>query len=173
MIQFRAARPADAAAIAGMHADADLPSPEFVKAGEYDSYLAWWKKLLIHAPQGVFLAEDDALGHMGFVHCGASRQPVQSEAGNFRGEIFALVVRPVCQGMGLGQQLLEAAIGNLRKAGYSAVMACIQAENANRKFLERMGGQSIDERMMRLDEKEIAEIIYGWGGKLPAPPKRP
>lgn len=177
MIQLRAARPTDAAAIAAIHADtwqetyARLLPPAALKAMDYDSRLAFWKKTLVHSPQGVFIAEDDALGPMGFVSSGQSRDPIRIETGNFRGEIYALYVRPVCQGMGLGQQLLESAIVNLGRAGYSAVMLWVLADNSACKFYERMGGQPISERMEDFAGQSLREIAYGWGGKLPKPPK--
>lgn len=177
MIQLRAARPADAAAIASIHSEtwqetyAGLLPPEVMAAQNYDVRLAHWKKTLVHSPQGIFIAEDDKLGPMGFVSSGASRDPIRIETGNFRGEVYALYVRPVCQGMGLGQQLLESAIANLGRAGYSAVMLWVLAGNSACKFYERMGGQPIGERMETFSGKELREIAYGWGGKLPRPPK--
>lgn len=183
MITIRAARPADAAAIAGIHADAwrvpaaGQPPSETIAEYGYDSRLTYWKKLLVHSPQGVFLAEDDALGPMGFVSCGAAHDPIRTEAGNFRGEVHALFVRPVCQGMGLGQKLFETAIGNLRKAGYSAVMLWAPAENSVCKFYERMAGQPIGDRMVTAGGQDLREVAYGWGGRLtnqaPALPKNP
>lgn len=175
MITLRAARPADAAAIAGIHVDAwraphaDISPSEATAANGYDSRLSYWKKLLVHSPQGVFLAGDDALGPMGFVSCGAAHDPIRTEAGNFRGEVYALFVRPVCQGMGLGQKLLEAAIGNLRKAGYSAVMLWVPADNTVCKFYERMAGQPIGDRMTTVGGKDVRELAYGWGGRLSNP----
>lgn len=172
MIQLRAARPNDSAAIARIHADtwqaayASLLPPEIVAAEDYDTRAAFWKKRLIHNPQGVFLAEDDALGPMGFVSCGPAVEPIKMDSGNFRGEVYALYVRPVCQGMGLGQQLLQAAIGNLQKAGYSAVMIWIPAQSSACKFFVRMGGQIIGDRRTEVGGKDLHETAYGWGGRL-------
>ncbi len=178
MIQLRAARPSDAAAIASIHSDtwretyAAILPPEILAAQSYDTRLAFWKKTLVHSPQGVFLAEDDRLGPMGFASGGPARDPIRIETGNFRGEVYALYVRPVCQGMGLGAQLLESALANLSRAGYSAVMLWVLADNPACKFYERMGGQPISERTTDYSGKVVREIAYGWGGKLPAP-KRP
>ncbi len=180
MIQFRAARPTDAAAIAAIHADtwaetyAGILPPEAITANNYDACLKFWKTELVHAPQGVFIAEDDKLGPMGFASSGLARDPIRIESGNFRGEISRLYVRPVCQGMGLGAQLLESALANLSRAGYSAVMLWVLADNSACKFYERMGGQQISERTQDFGGKTLREVAYGWGGKLPAPkpPKR-
>ncbi|MEQ1888457.1 MAG: GNAT family N-acetyltransferase [Alphaproteobacteria bacterium] len=175
MIQLRAARPADASAIAAIHADtwqetyaAMLPA-DVIAAEGYDARLAFWKKTLVHAPQGIFIAEDDKLGPMGFASSGPAGDPVRIDSGNFRGEVYTLYVRPVCQGMGLGQQLLESAIANLSRAGYSAVMLWVLADSAACKFYERMGGQPISERLADFGGKQLREIAYGWGGKLPKP----
>lgn len=175
MIQLRAARLADAAAIAGIHADTwkatyvSLLPPESIAANDYDASLKFWKKTLVQAPQGVFLAEDDTLGPMGFVSCGAARDAIRIDMGNFRGEVYALYVRPVCQGMGLGLKLLESGIANLSRAGYSAVMLWVLAENPATGFYERAGGQPIGERALTMAGKEIREVAYGWGGRLPTP----
>lgn len=175
MIQLRAARPADASIIAGIHADssmlayASLLPPEVMAEKGYDKRLQFWKKTLVQAPQGVFLAEDDALGPMGFVSCGAAREPLRIDMGNFRGEVYALYVRPVCQGMGLGLQLLESAIANLSRAGYSAVMLWVLAENPATGFYQRAGGHPIAERSTDYGGKMIREVAYGWGGRLPSP----
>ncbi len=180
MIQLRAARPADAATIAQIHADtwaesfAGFLPPEAITASNSDACLKFWKPELVHSPQGVFIAEDDKLGPMGFVNVGPATDPLRLDTGNFRGEILKLYVRPVCQGMGLGAQLLESALANLSRAGYSAVMLWVFADSHACKFFERMGGQPIGERITDYSGREIREIAYGWGGKLPAPkpPKR-
>ena len=73
MIEIRAARPEDAAAIAHIHTDSweiayrGLVSAENDLSRSYDGRLKYWKQRLVHSPQGIFLAEDDALGPMGFV----------------------------------------------------------------------------------------------------------
>jgi len=177
MIQLRAARPTDAAAIATIHADtwaetyAGILPPDAISANNYDACLKFWKTELVHAPQGVFIAEDDKLGPMGFVSVGPAKDPLRIEAGNFRGEILRLYVRPVCQGMGLGAQLLESALANLSRAGYSAVMLWVFADNPACKFHERMGGQPVGERSTEYSGKIMREVAYGWGGKLPVPEK--
>lgn len=175
MIQFRAARPTDAAAIAAIHADTwaetyvGVLPPGAITANNYDACLKFWKTELVHAPQGVFIAEDDKLGPMGFVSVGPAQNLLRIETGNFRGEILRLYVRPVCQGMGLGAQLLESALANLSRAGYSAVMLWVFADTPACKFYERMGGQPIGERNTDYSGKTMREVAYGWGGKLPKP----
>ena len=174
MIQLRAARPADASAIARIDADTwatayhGILPPVSRLAHGYDARLKFWKLHLIRAPQGVFLAEDVGIGPMGFVSCGPAREPIRTADGNFRGEIYALYVRPVCQGMGLGRQLLDAAIGNLLKAGYSAAMLWVLTENPATGFYHHIGGRVIGERNISLGGKQIAETAYGWGG-APSP----
>lgn len=177
MIEIRAARPADAAAIADIHVDAwqvahaGVLSVDSAPDQGYDARLAEWKKTLVRSPQGIFLAEDDKLGPMGFVSCGLAHEAIRIEAGSFRGEIYALYVRPVCQGLGLGKELFEAALVNLGRAGFSAVMLRVLADNPSAGFFERMGGQPIGERMVELGGQTLREIAYGWGGKLPKPAK--
>ena len=152
-----------------MQAYVGLLPPEVLAAQSYDVRLAHWKKTLVHTPQGIFMAEDDKLGPMAFASSGPSRDPIRIETGNFRGEVYSLYVRPVCQGLGLGQQLMESCIANLGRAGYSAVMLWVLAGNPACKFYERMGGQPIGDRLETFGGKELREIAYGWGGKLPTP----
>jgi len=175
MIQLRAARPNDASAIARIDADTwqtaylGILPPVMRDTHSYDIRLQFWKQHLVREPQGIFLAEQDTIGPMGFVSCGPARNTIRSDAGNFRGEIYYLYVRPVCQGMGLGKQLIEAAISNLQKAGYSAVMVWVLSENSATGFYAAMGGRVIADRTVLLGGVDIAETAYGWGGSSKQP----
>lgn len=174
MIEIRAARPEDAAAIAHIHTDSweiayrGLLSAENDPSRSYDERLKYWKQRLVHSPQGIFLAEDDALGPMGFVACGTADDPVRTEQALFRGEIQALFVRPICQGMGVGRRLFNAAIANLIAAGFSRVLIWIHEDGPGIGFLERLEGQPIAERLATElpgeSARQYRETAYGWGG---------
>ena len=171
MITLRAARPDDAAAIARIHTDTwettyqgVLPSA-YLEAVSHDERLKMWKQTLVHAPQGIFLAEHEELGPMGFVSCGSARDPIEVDSKKFRGEIHALYVRPVCQGMGLGKQLFDTAVGNLVKAGYSAIFVWLFGNSPAIGFFERVGGRPIAQRAEEFEGKELQQVAYGWDGK--------
>lgn len=174
MIEIRAARPEDAAAIARIHTDSwdiayrGLLSADADLSRSYDGRLQYWKQRLVHSPQGIFLADDDALGPMGFVACGTAADPVRTEQALFRGEIQSLYVRPICQGMGVGRRLFNAAIANLVAAGFSRVLIWIHEDGPGIGFLEHLDGQPIAERLAGDGQGEGArqyrETAYGWGG---------
>ena len=101
---------------------------------------AWWARLLADPGEarGVFVADDEEMGVVGFGSCGLVRDPPEGLRGNERrvGEVYTLYVEPDFQNLGLGRRLLDALFRQLRADGcdtavnHAAFLAAIKAEKA-------------------------------------------
>jgi GNAT superfamily N-acetyltransferase len=73
-------------------------------------------------------------------------------------EIYSLHCRAAVQGKGLGRALLTAAAAHWQAQGRSALMLWAYADNAYRRFYERIGGELIAHGM----DEGFPDVAYGW-----------
>lgn len=78
------------------------------------------------------------------------------------GEVVSLYLLPEYTGKGLGRQLLERAVSELKTLGYSEIILWVLEENTNaRGFYEKLGFVPTDERMYsEIGGKQLCEIMY-------------
>lgn len=108
--------------------------------------------------QFVLVAEDDG-AVVGFCIGGPSRSPNDP----YRGEVYAIYVRPEHHGRGAGRALLEAAVMELLGRGFPSMIIWVLRENApSRRFYERMGGVHVRDEDRELDGVRMNESGYGW-----------
>ncbi len=111
MIRIRRASRSDAAAIARVHVETWQSAyagllPNSMLAGMSDvRQAAWWTRLLADPGEarGVFVADDQDMGVVGFGSCGLVRdKPEGLDGREIRvGEVYTLYVEPDFQNMGL------------------------------------------------------------------------
>lgn len=82
----------------------------------------------------------------------------EGSLGGFDCEIYSLHCRAETQGKGLGRALISAAAGHWAADGRQALMLWAYADNAYRKFYERIGGELIAQGI----DDGIPDIAYGW-----------
>ena len=112
---------------------------------EPDDRIARWRERL-RSPHGQVLVWDQGGNVAGVVSAGASDD---ADAPLDHGLLRALYVDPPAQGAGVGSALFDAAVEELRDAGFRGVDLWVLADNAHaRAFYERRGfavvGEGVD-----------------------------
>jgi ribosomal protein S18 acetylase RimI-like enzyme len=172
MIRIRRARKDDAAAIGRVHVETWQATyagllPHAMLAGMSDvRQSAYWARLLSdpREARGVFVADDEEMGVVGFASCGPVRDPPEGLDGTETrvGEVYTLYVEPDFQNLGLGRRLLDALFRQLRADGCDAAVLWMLAENPTRFFYEGLGGQQVGHRIDTLAGADVEELAYVW-----------
>ena len=172
MIKIRRAARADAADIGRIHVETWQATysgllPDRMLAQMSDvRQSAWWSRLLADPGEarGVFVADDEAMGVVGFGSCGLVRDPPEGLSGRERrvGEVYTLYVEPDFQNQGLGRRLLDALFRQLNADGCDAVVLWMLADNPTRFFYEGMGGEIVGSRREAFAGTTVDEVAYVW-----------
>src|SRR5262252_6058474 len=157
MIQIRRARREDAAAIGRVHVEtwqatyAGLLPDSMLAAMSDVRQSAWWSRLLADPGEarGIFVADDEETGVVGFGSCGPVRDPPEGLDGTETrvGEVYTLYVESDFQNRGLGRRLLDALFRQLHADGCDTAILWMLAENPTRFFYEGMGGKRVGQRV--------------------------
>jgi ribosomal protein S18 acetylase RimI-like enzyme len=170
--RIRRARLEDAPAIGRIHVETwqaayagMLPEALLARMSDVRQSAGWARTL--GDPQesrGVFVAEDEDAGVVGFGSCGPVRDPPEGLDGTETrvGEIYTLYVETDFQDRGLGRRLLDAMFRQLRSDGSDTAVLWMLAENPTRFFYEALGGQFVGARTDALAGEEVDEIAYAW-----------
>ncbi|GAB4173133.1 MAG: hypothetical protein OHK0024_09670 [Thalassobaculales bacterium] len=105
---------------------------------------------------------------LGYVSVGPARDPLPP----WRGEVYALYVRPGAQGGGAGRALMARALSALHGDGRWPAWLWVLADNARaRRFYEKAGGRLLPETdsftFRGTRYPGIGIVGYGWEGALP------
>jgi ribosomal protein S18 acetylase RimI-like enzyme len=172
VIRIRRATRGDAAAIGRVHVEtwqatyAGLLPDALLAAMSDVRQSAWWARLLNDPGEarGVFVADDEEMGVVGFGSCGPVRDPpeeLDARAGRI-GEVYTLYVEPDFQNLGLGRRLLDAMFRQLRADRCQTAVLWMLADNPNRFFYEGMGGERVGQRVDTIAGSDVEEQAYGW-----------
>ena len=127
---------------------------------------AWWTRVLADPKEarGVFVADDEAMGIVGFGSCGPVREPPDGLNGTEArvGEVYTLYVESDFQNQGLGRRLLDALFRQLRADGYDTAVLWMLADNPTRFFYEGMGGEIVGNRREPFAGTDVDEVAYAW-----------
>jgi ribosomal protein S18 acetylase RimI-like enzyme len=176
MIRIRRASRSDAPAIARVHVETWQSAyagllPDSMLAGMSDvRQAAWWQRLLSDPGEarGVFVADDEDMGVVGFGSCGPVRdkpEGLDPSAGGRAirvGEVYTLYVEPDFQNMGLGRRLLDALFRQLRADGCDTAVLWMLAANPTRFFYEGLGGERVGERVDTMAGVDVEEMAFAW-----------
>ena len=172
MIRIRRGSKADAASIGRVHVEtwqaayAGLLPDSLLAAMSDVRQSAWWSRLLADPGEarGVFVADDEAMGVVGFGSCGPVRDPPEGLDGReIRvGEVYTLYVEPDFQNQGLGRRLLDALFRQLRADGCDTAVLWMLADNPSRFFYEGLGGERIGQRIDTMAGVDVEELAFGW-----------
>ncbi len=142
---IRKAQPDDARAIAEVHvaswlaAYRGLMPDEALDALDVDLRAARWRAGLADGSAGALVAEDDD-GIYGWATVARSRDP---DAADDVGELWGLYLHPRAWSRGLGRELHDAALGELRGQGFTvATLWVLEGNERARRFYERQGWRS-------------------------------
>ena len=172
MIRIRRATRADAAAIGRVHVETWQSSyagllPDKALAQMSDvRQSAWWSRALSdpREARGVFVADDEEMGVVGFGSCGPVREPPEGLDGTEArvGEVYTLYVESDFQNRGLGRRLLDALFRQLHADGCDTAVLWMLADNPTRFFYEGMGGAIVGGRRERFAGADVDEVAYAW-----------
>ena len=158
-MEVRRARPADAAAIAEVHARTWRAAYEHAFGAERlaarEPDVALWTRILANERVEVNVAEAEGR-IVAFVSVGPSRDD------DAEGELYAIYALPEAWGTGAGAALMQAGLDAMRGAGYRDAVLYVLDENPRaRRFYEREGwaldGGTKREELLGLD---ITELRY-------------
>ena len=172
MIRIRRAAKADASAIARVHVETWQSAyagllPDMTLAQMSDvRQAAWWSRALDdpREARGVFVADDEEAGVVGFGSCGPVREPPDGLNGTETrvGEVYTLYVEPDFQNQGLGRRLLDAMFRQLKADGFDTAVLWMLARNSTRFFYEGLGGDVVGHRTDRMGGEPVDEVAYAW-----------
>ena len=171
-VRIRRASSADAAEIGRVHVETWqsayaglLPDRTLVTMSDVRQS-AWWTRVLADPQEarGVFVADDEDMGIVGFGSCGPVREPPDGLNGTEArvGEIYTLYVEPDFQNCGLGRRLLDAMFRQLHADGCDTAVLWMLAANPTRFFYEGMGGQTVGHRREPFAGTQVDEMAFAW-----------
>src|SRR5262245_3943742 len=127
---------------------------------------AWWARAIADPGEarGIFVADDPAMGVVGFGSCGPVRETPDGLDGTETrvGEVYTLYVEPDFQNQGLGRRLLDAMFRQLHADGFDTAVLWMLAQHPNRFFYEGMGGRLVGSQRDRFAGTSVSEIAYAW-----------
>ena len=171
MIRIRRATKADATAIGRVHVETWQSAyagllPDVMLARMSDvRHSAMWAHSLSnpHEARGIFVADDEQMGVVGFGSCGPVRDPPEDLDDKGRmGEVYLLYVESDFQNQGLGRRLLDAMLRQLQADGCDTAILWMLADNPARFFYEGLGGAPVGRRADRMAGTQVEEVAYAW-----------
>lgn len=172
MIRIRRAARGDATAIGRVHVEtwqstyAGLLPDAMLAAMSEVRQSAWWLRALAdpRESRGVFVADDEEMGVVGFGSCGPVRDPPEGLNGTEKrvGEIYTLYVESDFQNQGLGRGLLDAMFRQLGADGCDTAVLWMLADNPTRFFYEGLGGSWVGQRTDTMAGRDVDEVAYAW-----------
>jgi ribosomal protein S18 acetylase RimI-like enzyme len=172
VIRIRRANRNDAPAIGRVHVETWQSAyagmlPDAMLVGMSDVRQAgWWLRALSDPGEarGIFVADDQDMGVVGFGSCGPARDlPEGLDGREVRvGEVFTLYVEPDFQNQGLGRRLLDALFRQLKADRCDTAVLWMVAANPTRFFYEGLGGEIVGERIDTLSGVDVEEVAYAW-----------
>jgi ribosomal protein S18 acetylase RimI-like enzyme len=172
MIRIRRARKSDATAIGRVYVEtwqstyAGLLPDEMLVRMSDARQTAWWSRALDDSREsrGIFVADDEDMGVVGFGSCGQVREIPEGLDGTEQrvGEVYTLYVEPDFQNQGMGRRLLDAMFRQLQADGCDTVILWMLANNPSRFFYEGLGGAVVGRRLDRMSGTEVEEVAYAW-----------
>ena len=169
IVSIRPAQPEDAQDLARVRIDAwrsayrGLVPDEYLASMNYQAETERWEQQLGDPVRrrNIFAAEmrDHAVG---FAVCGPVRP--DSIAGVVcKGELYAIYLLPVYQGMGIGRQLVRQCAQDLVDRGLQDMVLWVLKDNHPAcGFYQRLGGILAGEKSIEIGEKTLLEVAYIW-----------
>lgn len=163
---IRAARMVDAVGIAEVHvaswrAGYRRLMPDSVLDNLSVSHHAqMWRQIIAEQKFQLLLAEIDG-NVVGLINFGSARDP--DALPGLTGEILAIYVDPQCWQQGIGRGLLQAALSELKSAGFNELTLWVLDSNLRARVFYERAGFSIDgatHSELVGDNVEIQEVRY-------------
>jgi len=162
-ITIRAARPADARAIARLDVEtwrttyAGMLSTAYLVGLSERRRELGWRGVILREPRDVRVAVDPDGAICGFGSCGPNRGDRF-----FTGEVFTLYVAADWQNQGIGRRLLIALLRRLVAAGRRSAIVWVLRDNPSRFFYERLSAQQVSRKTLPVGGAAVEAVGYGW-----------
>ncbi|NOH10765.1 MAG: GNAT family N-acetyltransferase [Chloroflexi bacterium] len=132
---------------------------EVIENRSLEQRVQYWQETLETLPEDryVMVCEYDR-DIAGFAWGG----PERGRHPDYEGEIYAIYLVEEAQGLGHGQQLVQAMVRKLLEAGISTMLIWVAKENDSRYFYEAIGGVAVAKDTIKITGAAIEEIGYGW-----------
>ena len=132
---------------------------EVIKNRSLEKRLEYWQETLSTLPEDQFVMVCELDGEIeGFAWGGTER----GRHPDYAGEIYAIYLVEEAQGLGHGQQLVQAIVRKLLEGGINTMLIWVAKENDSRYFYEAMGGVAVAEDTIEIKSAVLEEIGYGW-----------
>lgn len=161
-MQVRKAKVSDAYGVAKVHVDTWLSTyqgivpDEFLETLTYDHREKAWAAII--SKEHVFVAEKGG-EIVGFSSGGKERS---GEYEGYDGELYAIYLLQEHQGQGIGKQLVEPVVEELKNMHIDSMLVCVLKDNKAGSFYEKLGGTLIGSGEIDIAGKKLNESFYGW-----------
>ena len=117
-----------------------------------------WKEILGEEEPVIYIAEF-ANVPVGY----AWAQPEDDDSVAWDAELISMHILPAYKRQGIGRKLFAATAAQLKEQGCQSIYLWVLEENhPARKFYEALGGQLAGKRTIKLGDRELTEVAYGW-----------
>lgn len=168
-MNIREAKLEDAAAIAKVHVDSwqttyrDLLPKDYIEKRTYEKRKNNWQNRLSSDRKAetsycIYVAKNAEDRIVGFIDGGLAR----GDSAIYKGEIYALYILEAYQRRGIGKSLVRSIASRLFQLGLTSIMVWVLEENPAIQFYQALGGQRINQRVIKIGGKKFLEIAYGW-----------
>ncbi|MGF6354243.1 GNAT superfamily N-acetyltransferase [Paenibacillus sp. 4624] len=125
-----------------------------------ESRLAQWEQQLRsdENDQILIVAEDEEGKIVGFA-CGGKEREGQL---TYDGELYAIYLLQSHQQSGIGRQLVKRVVQHLQTCQIGNMIIWALERNPACSFYEKMGGIPVHTQSIRIGDKDLVEIAYGW-----------
>ncbi|MCB1461110.1 MAG: GNAT family N-acetyltransferase [Nitratireductor sp.] len=162
-IGTRRAEPSDAGAIAAVHDSAWSNAYAGIVPHKALSRMIrrrgerWWADAIRRSTVVVLIEVGDVIA--GYATLGRNRVSTLP----FEGEVYELYLKPEYQGIGLGQKLFLAALGELQRRKLKGAVVWVLADNEPAiRFYGNAGGKAVAEGAEQFDDKKLRKLAYAW-----------
>ena len=162
-MEIRKATLADARGIARVHVDSWLATYKGIVPDTYLDQLTYdareqlWDKNL--KADNNYVAEKKDGEIIGFATGGIERT---GKYDRLEGELYAIYILPEYKGQGIGSLLMGSLVNDLKEKGINSLLVWVLEDNRSRGFYEKMGGQAVARKTIKISGKELIEVAYGW-----------
>ena len=170
MIKIRPGELCDCSAIAHIQVDSYrvfyahlFPPGHFMRMTYSEQEQDWANMLSSDFSDILLVAETEDARVVGYLLASSSPYPHPG----YDAEIIAMHVRRSCQHQGIGTALWLTALRDLHERGCRSVMLWTLRENPVGKWYEKLGGVLMAGKEYQVENRQIAEIAYGWRDMTP------
>ena len=167
-VHIREATPDDAAAIAKVHvlswkeSFVGIVPDAFLEKLTIENRTKAFAERFGEPHYHMYLAELDDAGVVGFADVGDPRYDV----GDYDAELYAIYLFHEFQGKGIGAPLFERIKQFLIDQGKNSMYLLALEVSPYRPFYEKMGGQLVGQRKVKLEGIDFNAVVYGWEGLI-------